>query len=207
MVATSLPTGSRLFCCSCCSWTFFSWMPEGEHAVYQNKITCCAPITYRAKYRTRRSFCFYLTSRQHCQTNRYPDSPMRMADSRSLLASLTGFDSPLPPSLCPARCEGAAGGGRSGGGGPGGGGTMRGPGGGTGGSGKPWPACKTPLCGVGGNAPGGKPKAVWADGMGGPGVWGGGPELVERKRIMFLLKSDINIKSFSDYANHKQTYL
>lgn len=113
---------------------------------------------------------FFFTSRQHCQIKRYPDSPMRMADSRSLLASLTGFDSPLPPSLCPARCEGAAGGGRSGGGGPGGGGTMRGPGGGTGGSGMPWPTCKTPLCGAGGNAPGGKPKAVWADGMGGPGV-------------------------------------
>lgn len=30
MVATSLPTGSRLFCCSCCSWTFFSWMPDNN---------------------------------------------------------------------------------------------------------------------------------------------------------------------------------
>lgn len=27
MVATSLPTGSLLACCSCCSCTFFSWMP------------------------------------------------------------------------------------------------------------------------------------------------------------------------------------
>lgn len=29
MVATSFPTGSRLLCCSCCSWTFLSWMPTG----------------------------------------------------------------------------------------------------------------------------------------------------------------------------------
>lgn len=61
--------------------------------------------------------------------------PMRMADSRSLLASLTGFVSALPPSSCPAGFGGTAGGGSGGGGGPGGGGTMRGPGGGTGGSG------------------------------------------------------------------------
>lgn len=64
-----------------------------------------------------------------------PSLPMRMADSRSLLASLTGFVSALLPSPCPARCGGAAGGGSGGGGGPGGGGIMHAPGGGTGGSG------------------------------------------------------------------------
>lgn len=34
--------------------------------------------------------------------------------------------------------------------------------------------CKGPLCGVGGSAPRGNPKAVCADGMGGPGTGGGG---------------------------------
>lgn len=42
--------------------------------------------------------------------------------------------------------------------------------------------CKTPLCGVGGSAPRGKPKAVWADGIGGPGEGGGGRELVDSER-------------------------
>lgn len=68
----------------------------------------------------------------YCISTKHPDSPMRMADSRSLLAS--GLVSALPALLCPARCDGAAWEGRGGGGGPGGGGTMRGPGGGTGGS-------------------------------------------------------------------------
>lgn len=58
---------------------------------------------------------------------------MRMAESRSLLASLTGGASARLASLCPARWGGAAGG-TGGGGGPGGGGTIRGPGGGIGGS-------------------------------------------------------------------------
>lgn len=30
MVATSLPTGSRLASCSLCSWTFLSWIPVGR---------------------------------------------------------------------------------------------------------------------------------------------------------------------------------
>lgn len=59
-----------------------------------------------------------------------PNSPIRIADSRSLLESLTSL-----VALCPGVCEGTAGGGRGGGGGPGGGGAIRGPGGGTGGSG------------------------------------------------------------------------
>lgn len=65
------------------------------------------------------------------------------------------------------------------------------------------------MCGVGGSAPRGQPKAVWADGMGGPGAGGGGPELVdsERKRIMLQCTSDIMLKSLSNYADHKQTYL
>lgn len=57
-----------------------------------------------------------------------------MADSKSLLASLTVLVSALLPSLCPDRCDGAAWEGGGGGGGPGGGGTMQGPIGGTGGS-------------------------------------------------------------------------
>lgn len=98
-----------------------------------DKVTYCIHLTHTGSWAKQdivlyNFVCFYL--------NRYPDSPMRMADRRSLLASLTGLVSPLLPSLCPGRCEGAAGGGRGGGGGPGGGGgMMRGPGGGTGGSG------------------------------------------------------------------------
>lgn len=57
----------------------------------------------------------------HSLTTRISNSPMRMADSRSLLASLTGLVSALLPLLCPGRCEGAASEGRGGGGGPGGG--------------------------------------------------------------------------------------
>lgn len=81
--------------------------------------------------------CSYLTSRKQCRLKpcQCRDSPMRIADSRSLLASLTGRVSALLPSLYPPRCEGAAGGGRGGGGGPGGGGNMCSPGGGTGGRG------------------------------------------------------------------------
>lgn len=112
---------------------------------------------------------------------RYYDSPMRMADSRSLLTSLPGLVSDLQPSLCPCRYEGAGGGGRGGGGGPGGGGT--------GGSGKPGPTCKAPLCG-GGCAWRGKPKAVWADGMGGPGAGSGVPELFESKRNDIMLETE-----------------
>lgn len=50
------------------------------------------------------------------------------------------------------------------------------PGGGTGGSGQPGPTCRTPLWDA---APGGKPKAVCAEGMGGPGAEDGG-ELVRQ---------------------------
>lgn len=83
---------------------------------------------------------------------------------------------------------------------------MRGPGGGTGGSGQPGPACKSPLCGVGGSAPSRKPKAVWVDGMGGPGTGGGEVALLDsgRKRITFGRRC--NLLS-SDYASDKQTYL
>lgn len=129
---------------------------------------------------------------------------MRMADSRSLLASLTSLVSALLPSLCPARCKGTTGGGSGGGGGPGGGGTIRGPrGGGTGGSGYPGPTCKTPLCGLGGSAPRGKPKAVWADGMGGPGTGGGGAELFDskRKRIMLLEESYLGLSVIMQQTN------
>lgn len=97
------------------------------------------------------------------------DSPMRMADSRSLLASLTGLVSTPLPSMCPGRCEGAAGDGRDGGGGMGGG---------TGGSGHPGPTGKTPLWGVGGR---GKPKAVFADGMGRPETGIGAIELFDSR--------------------------
>lgn len=120
--------------------------------------------------------------------SKHADSPMRMADSRSLLASLTGLVSRLQPSLCPARCEGADGGGRGGGGGPGGWGTVWFPGGGIGGSGQPGPACPMPLCGAGGCAPSGKPKAVWADGIGGPGAGGGGIDLCDSKRKRIKLQ-------------------
>ena len=56
---------------------------------------------------------------------------------------------------------------------------MRGPEASTGGSGKPGPTCGTPLCG--GSAPRGKPKAVDADGMGGPPEAGGGGAQLVRK--------------------------
>lgn len=108
-----------------------------------------------------------------------------MADSRSLLASLTGL-----VSLCLSGCEGAAGGGRGGGGGPGGGGAICGPGGGTGGSGYPGPMCTAPLFSGGG----GKPNAVWADGMGGPWRGGGGTELFNSRKIKISATNLSNMK-------------
>lgn len=85
MVATSHPSSSLLFCCSCCSWTFFNWIPVKD----------------------KRSLCFSLSFKQQQQQQQqdtrsgHINPPMRMADNRSLLGSLANFASALLL-LCPA---------------------------------------------------------------------------------------------------------
>lgn len=41
MVATSHPTSSLLFCSSCCSWTFFNWIPV------EDKCGLCCPLSFK----------------------------------------------------------------------------------------------------------------------------------------------------------------
>lgn len=43
MVATSHPTSSLLFCSSCCSWTFFNWIPV------EDKCGLCCPLSFKSQ--------------------------------------------------------------------------------------------------------------------------------------------------------------
>lgn len=82
MVATSHPCSSLLFCCSCCSWTFFSWIPV------EDKPSLCSQFKQQKSEEKKKRIAKI-------------SPPMRMADNRSLLGSLADFASALLP-LCPA---------------------------------------------------------------------------------------------------------
>lgn len=100
--------------------------------------------------------------------------PIRIAASRSLRASLTADVSAGAAEDILRVVEWEAPADRGGGGGPGGGGAAWAPHIGGGGGEKP-PAPAIGPKGIG--PPGGKAKAVWAEGMRGAGGGGGGPVL------------------------------
>lgn len=80
MVATSHPSSSLLFCCSCCSWTFFNWIPiedkcslfclllnSGQQQQQKERIRKASTSTHRCGWQTTGHFLDPLqTSPQLC---------------------------------------------------------------------------------------------------------------------------------------------